>query len=291
MSYLFQSHILPAAWAKLVAEANNWNQDEKDSFEEVFTGSYETAISNMTLPIRDRLGLIILKNCESNRKYFVDLRDFCNWGKSGPNTGIPTDEHELAGMLGIHDALEEMLSPKGASAQILQYKVEQINHPPDSRSKALRSIAEAAPHRIWSGEFDEIALSITPQLIITDNNIAVEAVSTFRIDLLATPDQLIEAFGPATNMQKSWFDTPKDTPKLFSARKVSGRGGYGSNGAMEPLYCPYEVMHFLFKTKKKGASRLPKRRGWTILNHRFKAVYNEHLDESPLEKREDDFES
>lgn len=291
MSYLFQSHILPAAWVQLVAETNSWNEDEKDSFEVIFTNSYEVAIANKVLPIRDRLGLQILKNCQPNREYFVDLRDFCNWGKSGPNTGIPSDEHELAGMLGIHDALEQMLSPEDKPTKTLPYKVEQINHPPDSRSKALRTIAKAAPHRIWSGEFDEIALLLTPQLVITDNNVVVEAASKLRLELLATPNQLIEAFGPATNMQKSWFDTPKDTPKLINARKVPGRGGYGSKGAIEPLYCPYEVMHFLFKTRKNGASKLPQKRGWTILSHKFKAVYNEHIEESPLENKEDDFES
>lgn len=92
-------------------------------------------------------------------------------------------------------------------------------------------------------------------------------------EMLATRQQLINAFGSFTGMDDSWFTNLKDTPKLKDARKVAGSGGKDSN---EPLFCPFEVMRWLTDPKKKKGRKLTSDKGWQLLERHFPKAYNQY---------------
>jgi hypothetical protein len=101
------------------------------------------------------------------------------------------------------------------------------------------------------------------------------------LDLLATPSQLINAFGTVTGMDKSWFERPKDTPGLFKARRVEGVGQRGQT--RPPLYCPMEVMTWLLTPKrKKGRQFHNPDTAWRMLKKHFPGVYAKNSAASPL---------
>lgn len=109
------------------------------------------------------------------------------------------------------------------------------------------------------------------------------ATQTPDFKLLATPKQLIDAFGAFTDMKAEWFKSLKDKPALFAARKVAGRGGRETYG-FDPLFCPLEVMQWLTDPKRKtGSKRLSQNKGWQLLKSHFPDVYNKNSAASPLD--------
>lgn len=100
-------------------------------------------------------------------------------------------------------------------------------------------------------------------------------VETDEIDftMLATRNELIDAFGRHTGMNMTWFDNLTDTPKLNDARKVTGQGGHHS---VEPLFCPYEVMQWLADPKRKKGKPLLVETAWRLLKGNFERVYNQY---------------
>lgn len=90
--------------------------------------------------------------------------------------------------------------------------------------------------------------------------------------MLASREQLIEAFGRFTGMDKSWFNHLRDLPKLATARKVMGHGGRGH--IAEPWFCPYEVLCWLIDSKRKKGRKLSADKGWELLERYFPKVYN-----------------
>jgi hypothetical protein len=90
--------------------------------------------------------------------------------------------------------------------------------------------------------------------------------------MLASRDQLIKAFGAFTGVDATWFKNLKDTPKLRSARKVTGKGGRGH--IAEPLFCPYEVMDWLIDPKRRKGKSIQPYTAWRILETHFPTVYN-----------------
>jgi hypothetical protein len=87
--------------------------------------------------------------------------------------------------------------------------------------------------------------------------------------LLATPDQLLEAFS-VWGLQKPWFKTPRDHTWLLNARKVMGKGQ--RSHVSKPLYCPLEVMNGLV-TAIRGRQRMSENKGWDILESKFPDVF------------------
>jgi hypothetical protein len=100
-------------------------------------------------------------------------------------------------------------------------------------------------------------------------------------EMLATRHQLIQAFGAFTGMDAKWFDNLKDTPKLRSARKVTGKGGRGH--IAEPLFCPYEVMVWLVDKKRRKGKNISNDTAWRLLERHFPEVYNERRIGDPRE--------
>lgn len=94
--------------------------------------------------------------------------------------------------------------------------------------------------------------------------------------MLATRQQLIDAFGTFSGLKANWFRALKDSPALLAARKVKGQGGRGH--IAEPLFCPFEVMRWLIHpTRRKGGERrMSESKGWGLLEQHFPKVYAAH---------------
>lgn len=89
---------------------------------------------------------------------------------------------------------------------------------------------------------------------------------------LATAEELIDAFGTAVGMDKSWFSNLSDRPGLKQARKVKGTGGQGRN-YRPPLFCPREVMEWLTRPSRGLARPLSLTYGSQILQRKFPDAY------------------
>ena len=87
--------------------------------------------------------------------------------------------------------------------------------------------------------------------------------------LLATPEQLVDAFGK-WGMQVAWFDDLNSRKWLLNARRVKGQGQKGQT--FPPMYCPFAVMNGLIeKVRKKN--RLSPDAAWRTLEHKFPKVH------------------
>lgn len=94
--------------------------------------------------------------------------------------------------------------------------------------------------------------------------------------LLATPAQLIRAFGPLTGMDKSWFKSLGDKPGLRAARHTPGVAGRRGS---EPEFQVFEVMKWLIDPKRRCGRKASENYGWRMLEVHFKRAYQhyEHL--------------
>lgn len=89
-------------------------------------------------------------------------------------------------------------------------------------------------------------------------------------DMVATRQQLIDAYGSFTGMSIAWFDNLNTSPRLKAARKYTGQGGRHS---AEPLFCPYEVMQWLADPKRKKGRKLGNEKAWQLLKAHFPKAY------------------
>lgn len=103
-------------------------------------------------------------------------------------------------------------------------------------------------------------------------------VDRLNYSMLATPDELIEAFGRNTGMSKAWFGNLKDKPGLERARRVDGMKGRGGH---KPLFCPLAVMHWLTNEKRKVGRPISVEKGWSLLESYFPRVYDAHASAAP----------
>ena len=92
--------------------------------------------------------------------------------------------------------------------------------------------------------------------------------------ILATREQLIEAFGRFTGMDASWFKNITDTPVLLAARKVTGQGGRGH--IAEPWFCPFEVTQWIADSKRRKGRKVSTEKAWELLQKNFPKVYIVH---------------
>lgn len=87
---------------------------------------------------------------------------------------------------------------------------------------------------------------------------------------LATPQQLIDAFGRFTGMDASWFESLSGTPKLLGARRQPGKSG---RNHLPPLFCPYAVMTWLIDPKRKKGRPIEPKTGWRRLKEKFPKAF------------------
>lgn len=96
-------------------------------------------------------------------------------------------------------------------------------------------------------------------------------VNGYDHDELATPDNLIKAFGTYTGMDQSWFKKPEG--RFHMAKKVNGKSG---RRPYPPLFCPYEVMEWLISPKRKKGEKISVQTGWRQLKKHFSNVYDRY---------------
>ena len=99
---------------------------------------------------------------------------------------------------------------------------------------------------------------------------APEVADEIAFDMVATRQQLIDAFGSFTGMSMEWFNNLNTSPRLKAARKYAGQGGRHS---AEPLFCPYEVMQWLADPKRKKGRKLGNEKAWQLLKAHFPKAY------------------
>ena len=87
--------------------------------------------------------------------------------------------------------------------------------------------------------------------------------------MLATPGQLIAAFGAMSGMNKGWFRSLKDRRGLHEAVRVPGVRG--RNG-QPPLLDVFAVLQYLIDPGRTGKKMLPGT-GWRLLKSHFPQVY------------------
>jgi hypothetical protein len=108
---------------------------------------------------------------------------------------------------------------------------------------------------------------------VTSDNGGPVVANEIDFSVVATREELIDAFGKFTGMNMTWFNNLTDAPKLKAARKYTGKGGRHS---AEPLFCPYEVMQWLADPKRKKGKPLNGTTAWRLLKSSFGKVYNQY---------------
>jgi len=98
------------------------------------------------------------------------------------------------------------------------------------------------------------------------------------LELLATREELVKAFGKFTGMDLSWFNNLADSPKLKAACKIAGSGG---KGGTQPLFCPVEVTRWLIDPKRKKGSVVSELTALRMLKAHFPAAYQAHPELHP----------
>ncbi|MDO9250846.1 MAG: hypothetical protein Q8S71_06570 [Hydrogenophaga sp.] len=135
--------------------------------------------------------------------------------------------------------------------------------------------ADRKAEEAWKVVFEPWRKAMVRELLSLQTSEDESENSTFEPELnyemLATRDQLIEAFGHFTGMDASWFKNVTHSPRLLSARKVVGQGGRGH--IAEPLFCPFEVMQWLADAKRRKGRPLSVEKAWELLEKNFSDVY------------------
>jgi len=97
-----------------------------------------------------------------------------------------------------------------------------------------------------------------------------EAGEEVDYSLMATPEQLLDAFEKWGCMKAAWFDDLNSRRWLLKARRKKGQGQRGH--VMKPLFCPFAVMNGLIEKGRKN-KRLQPDPAWRTLEHKFPKVY------------------
>ena len=185
--------------------------------------------------------------------------------------------HQLAKDIAIADALtegSELQIATELSQAIQKGKVQcwQENGEPIRGAVPLDQIRRRAPHltvaegNAWLKRKDYL------QEWKPTGSVAPPVAAGADYSILATRQELIDAYKIFTGMDKTWFANVSDSPKLLAARKLSGQGGRGRN--IEPFFCPYKVMLWLIDKKRKKGRRISSDKAWEILEKHFPNVFN-----------------
>lgn len=139
----------------------------------------------------------------------------------------------------------------------------------DLKEQAKQALSEVdSKWRNWRG-------AMVRQLLNPPQESACAAPKNAPTDftILATRQQLIDAFGAFSGMNADWFRNLKDSPALLAARKVKGQGG--RSHIAEPYFCPLEVMQSLINPvrRRREGRRMSESKGWELLEQYFPKVY------------------
>lgn len=142
----------------------------------------------------------------------------------------------------------------------------------DARERIKQAHREADEYEAaWRKKMVNQLLAVE-EIPLGDGQKATSVANTQpEVTLLATRQQLIDAFNAFTGMDATWFENLKDTPALLSARKVRGQGGRGH--ISEPLFCPYEVLRWLIDPARRKGRPLRRDKGWELFERDFPRVF------------------
>ncbi len=184
------------------------------------------------------------------------------WMKHGWD-GVETFQEDLARAAGLTDGEPGYLHvvENSASKRPLKWR--------------MGAVLEAGlVHLDWLNEWGE---SRKPQLVFStvsapEPQAATPAPTAPNYAMLATPDQLIAAFGSMSGMDSGWFRSMKDRPALQEAVVI--KGVKGRHGA-PPMLDVFKVLQYLLSPKRQGRKLLPET-GWRLLKGHFPKVYAVH---------------
>jgi hypothetical protein len=297
MHYIIQASAFSVLWSSLDRGEDGWTSAQKQEFE----SDLLNALQGGNLRSVSRLGLEISPNYEQPlQDRYVTLEDCIGWMRRSSFQGQPKDEFELAYMLGLdviinkcmHQEPQTRVLPHSLNALIngdeLEFSVEQKLTPRtvefEKKSEEIREIFNSPdwPLRVNSEEYLDF-LNLTPafaiQMKIAKPQMAIE--QEFNADLLATPHELIRAFGLYTGIDKKWFRDISSKSKSFQASRKR-KGTHGRN-AVQPLFCPYEFMKASLEHRGKGRRVMSETTAWKALRHHFEDVFAQHIGEAPPE--------
>lgn len=191
----------------------------------------------------------------------------CTAGDALLNDGKPVPEGCLINL--PLEACQGLANVGRASWRILFDRWQLTQDEPDFLTLPADCRVSGEATRALAAAFTERLQAVEPDSEITERASSAPAID---YSLLATREQLIEAFGRFTGMDATWFDNLKDKPALWNARKVEGQGGRGH--VLEPLFCPFEVMQWLASSKRRTGRSLGLEKAWELLERNFPKVYN-----------------
>ena len=103
----------------------------------------------------------------------------------------------------------------------------------------------------------------------------VDDTSITDVQYLATSDSIVAAF---TQYGLTAEKIRNGSTKFIrDAKKLQGQGGKGR--AVQPMFCPYEIMQGL--VQKARPKKLSEKRGWEILELRFPSTYSKFQKQDP----------
>lgn len=113
---------------------------------------------------------------------------------------------------------------------------------------------------------------------------ATPAPDELDYSLLATPAELVDAFGKWGALKIEWFDDLNSRKWLADARRQKGQGTQGQ--VRKPLFCPYAVMTGLVEKVRKE-NRIRPDTAWRTLEHKFPRVHAAFADYDTRERTGD----
>jgi hypothetical protein len=131
----------------------------------------------------------------------------------------------------------------------------------------------------WALKRDLCIQMQEPIDISNDPVVEGTARELMQMHLLATPQELIAAFGAFTGMDESWFNALKDKPQLKAARKMLGVGG---NSSRAPLFEVYPVMKWLIDPKRRTGKPITEDAAWRRLKLKFPKIYEHYEEYAPV---------
>lgn len=297
MHYILQASAFVRLWAALDRGDDGWTEYDQDEFE----NNLLNALVSGKLVSTSRLGLEITPT-EGQRldELYVTLKNCANWINSSSFQGAPADEFELASMLGLDVIIDRCQYPElqtrtltsGLNAVIndkeFEFIVEQRHTPRceefELQARRIREIFETpdGPLRLNSAEYREF-LNFTPAFVIQMKHMNSKEQSKAGVnpDLLATPQELVQAFGRFAGFDRSWFKDLSSKSKSFQASRK--RKGTQGRNAIQPLFCPYEFMKALLEHRVQSRRRMSELTAWKALRRHFSDVYELHKAEAPSE--------
>lgn len=285
MHYLLQATAFLELWAAIDRGEDSWTQNYKDEFQRALLN----ALMGNKLQAMTRQGFEIAPETNTPlEELYVTLSNCIDWMNRSSAKGIPSDEFELAYMLGLDVIISKLNKQEPAdtdrvlppvqdaliNGSAFEFIVAHPLPPVSDKFKSIRTVLQASHNSsekvalLSSRQYFDL-LELIPAVVIQMRVVDIKNQnSEFETDMCATPAELIHAFGEWTGMNSNWFDDiSKQGQGLRDARLHKGGAG------RKPLFCPYKVMMYLLNTRRRNGPIPPAQTAWRALRRHFPSVY------------------